>query len=192
MLVGPVACGSDGGGSAGDGGGDGGIAADVVSLRIEPLDAVFTIEGDTPAEATYRAIATLHGGGERDVTQAALFALDDSGLGRFDGPRLASGTERGGRTRVRAVVGSLAATTSVSFVLRKAVVDDGAVGFTADPAPLFEGPPDPALAPTSIYPNDGVLVPPNLGRLELHFLPAAAQLFALRFENALTDVTLHL
>ena len=43
-----------------------------------------------------------------------------------------------------------------------------------------------------MYPNDGVLLPPNLRLLEVHFLPGANNtLFEIAFENALTDVKVY-
>jgi hypothetical protein len=43
-----------------------------------------------------------------------------------------------------------------------------------------------------VYPNDGVLLPPNLGRLEVHFLPGASNsLFEISFTNALTDIKVY-
>ena len=44
-----------------------------------------------------------------------------------------------------------------------------------------------------MYPNDGVLVPPNLGKLEIHFLPGTGnQLFELAFVSPYTDVKVYL
>ena len=48
-------------------------------------------------------------------------------------------------------------------------------------------------APDLVYPNDGVLLPPNLGRLEFHFKPGAGNtLFELSFANPVTDVKVYL
>ena len=50
----------------------------------------------------------------------------------------------------------------------------------------------PARAPTLVYPNDGALVPPNLGRLEVHFRrDASTDVFELTFSSATTDVTVY-
>lgn len=40
-----------------------------------------------------------------------------------------------------------------------------------------------AQAPSIAYPSDGVIVPPNLGGLEIHFQPSGHTLFELRFEQ---------
>ena len=50
--------------------------------------------------------------------------------------------------------------------------------------------PNAPSAPELVYPNDGVLLPPNVGRLEVHFRPGAPEnlLFELRFASAVTDL----
>jgi hypothetical protein len=48
---------------------------------------------------------------------------------------------------------------------------------------------DPKVAPTVVYPLDGVLLPPNLRGLEVQFVPGTgAHLFEVDFENDATDV----
>jgi hypothetical protein len=53
------------------------------------------------------------------------------------------------------------------------------------PRDAFAGPADATHAPLVAYPNDGVLLPPNLGRLEVHFLPGHPEddLFEVLFES---------
>ena len=55
----------------------------------------------------------------------------------------------------------------------------------ADPSALFAGTADTARAPKVVYPNDGVLVPPNLGKLELHWLRGSA-------DNALFEIVVYI
>jgi len=51
--------------------------------------------------------------------------------------------------------------------------------------------PNPTRAPTVFYPNDGVMLPPNLKQLEVHWQPGSSQntLYRVSFESAATDVT---
>jgi hypothetical protein len=60
----------------------------------------------------------------------------------------------------------------------------------AQPSAAFTGTVAPARAPLLVYPNDGVLLPPNLGRLEVHFRRGAAEnsLFELRFSSPSADL----
>src|SRR5262249_21916171 len=42
-----------------------------------------------------------------------------------------------------------------------------------NPASLFGGPNDASRAPQIVYPMDGVMMPPNIGRIDVHFVPGA-------------------
>ncbi len=53
-------------------------------------------------------------------------------------------------------------------------VDLGA-GVASGAPSQFGGGADPGAAPTLIYPPDGVIFPPNLNSLEIHFIPGAGQ-----------------
>jgi uncharacterized protein YjbI with pentapeptide repeats len=67
--------------------------------------------------------------------------------------------------------------------------------FSCNGCPSFPPPGTTACAPATLgpatiaYPLDGMLLPPNLGYLEVQFVPpAGATLFEVDFENAVTDV----
>lgn len=76
-----------------------------------------------------------------------------------------------------------------------ATVGDGGTATVIDPTASggpgsFTGPDAPAAKPTLVYPPDGVLLPPNMNQLEVHFLPAAGQtLFELAFHGATRSYT---
>src|SRR5260221_12630764 len=51
---------------------------------------------------------------------------------------------------------------------------------------------NPACDPTFVYPTDGVLLPPNMNVVEVHFLEGSGNnLFEISFENGLTDVRVY-
>ncbi len=50
--------------------------------------------------------------------------------------------------------------------------DDAGV-VPADASTLFAGPADPSRAPVLAYPNDGVMLPPNLRLLDVHWMPGS-------------------
>lgn len=163
----------------------------LVSIEVMPADATLVIDG-APASQAYTAIGHFDEGEPRDITGQVSFSILDSTLGRFEGPALTSVGERGGRSTVVATVAGVRGSTGVTFVLRKRHFDP-ASDLPADPAPVFDGPGDAARAPRLVYPNDGVVVPPNLRRLEFHFYPGAGNgLFELSFRNAVTDVAVYL
>jgi hypothetical protein len=164
----------------------------LMSLRVEPADATIVIDGTTPATQDYRAFGTFADGSERDVTASVQFALTNRSLGTFSGATFRSGVTFGGRTRVRAQAGFVTAEAALTIVLRRTTSIPPASGdpLPADPGSLFGGAEDTSRAPTLVYPNDGVVLPPNLGRIEIHWLRGASSntLFEVAFENDVTDV----
>jgi hypothetical protein len=190
-LVG--ACGGDID-SSGTGGADASTGlVGLVSISVTPANATLTIDGTTPATSAYTATGTFEDGHQEDITTRVGFRLEDANLGGFAAAQFTSYTDRGGSTLVIADSGTVNGTTGLTVVMHQRVSDPGSTGLPADPAGHFGGAPDPARAPEIVYPNDAVLVPPNLGRLEIHFLPGAGNdLFELTFANDVTDVVVYL
>lgn len=178
-LVG--ACGGDV--SSGTGGADASTGlVGLVSINVTPANATLVIDGATPATSVYQATGTFQDGHQEDITGRVNFRLEDQNLGAFAAAQFTSFTDRGGSTLVIAESGSVNGTTGLTLVMHQSVSDPGSTGLPTDPAGHFGGAADPARAPEIVYPNDGVLVPPNLGRLEIHFLPGSGNdLFELTF-----------
>lgn len=56
----------------------------------------------------------------------------------------------------------------------------------------FGGANDPNAKPTIVYPPDGVVVPPNMKSIELHFIPAAGQtLFEIKFTSTTKSMAIY-
>jgi hypothetical protein len=150
---------------------------------------------------------------EVEITSRSVFYVPDNYLvGTFpaDGSpifttRLPVATtdppQRGGLVTVQAQAANTDdPITTVTTTLTVTVVDvgtaaDGSPGATpalpADPASTFQGATqNSALAPTLVYPNDGVLLPPNLSALEIHWLPGktAGELYEVSFESDFIDL----
>jgi hypothetical protein len=165
------------------------------ALRIEPALALVSIQNGAPATARFRAFATV-AGQDTDVTNEATIAWtsDNLALATVDATGVATtGTRFGGETSIRVAWqgATAAARLRVRFVLQTSVPPvTGAPALPAAPAQAFAGPVDATRAPELVYPNDGVLLPPNLFEIEVHFRPGAAAntLFEVAFANALTDV----
>jgi hypothetical protein len=165
------------------------------SLRVEPPEAFVTIQDGAPATAHFRALASV-GGQDLDVTATAAtgWASDNPLLASVDATGAATtGTRFGGETTIRVTWQGTTATARlrVRFALQTSVPPPaGAVALPATPARSFMGAADPARAPELVYPNDGVLLPPNLFEIEVHFRPGPADntMFAITFTNDLTDV----
>jgi hypothetical protein len=166
---------------------------DLVSIEISPPDQTLVIVEGQAATSTYTAMGRFADGHVADITPHVAFALEEYTLGVFDAARLTTATDRGGRTTVTATAGAVQGATGVTIKLQQ-TYRDPASNVPADPAAPFAGPTDGARAPTLVYPNDGVALPPNLGRLELHFRPgsAANTLFELQFASSVIDLKVYL
>jgi hypothetical protein len=187
ILAAFAACGD---GSFGDGSDHEGETP--AGLTIEPVDAILFIDDGVPAVQTYVATANWSDGSTSDVSAEVIWSADDGRIGRFDGPEFTSGTDRGGITIARASLGETSSATSVTLVLRAEHDDPAAADLPDGPAGLFGGGEDPGRAPQLVYPTDGVIVPPNLGKLEIHFLPGPGNsVFEIGFESATTDVRVY-
>ncbi|MCA1664305.1 MAG: hypothetical protein LC659_08570, partial [Myxococcales bacterium] len=140
----------------------------------------------------YSVTATYADGHSGDVTAQASFAIDRPPLGAFAANQFSSTTDLGGAANVIATVGGVTGTTKLTLTLRQRYGDPGSSGLPPNPGTLFGGGDTPSLSATLVYPNDNVLVPPNLGKLEIHWKPAAGtSLFALDFRNPVTDVEVY-
>jgi hypothetical protein len=180
---------------------------DLTTLRIEPSDAAIGFSPDAPAPADFRVIGARISGTELDVTDRFRFWVSDNfTVGRFpdSGPQFAPSAinPHGGVIEVSAVgnVEGQERTVSTSLTVRlEAQLQDpradGSDAFTLpDAAPSFFAAPalddNPALAPLLVYPSAGALLPPNLGRLDIHWVPQSPEstLYELSFSAPTLDL----
>jgi hypothetical protein len=163
-----------------------------VAITVMPADQELVIDGPEPATSKYTAIGTFADGHSEDITDLVGFSLANGELGGFSGPYFKSGLELGGRTRVVAQYAGVQGDTGLTIRIRQRYVDPSAPALPADPEAPFGGPVDPSRAPDVVYPNDGVLLPPNLRLLEVHFRPGTNNtLFEIAFANDLTDIKVY-
>lgn len=160
------------------------------SLRLEPASAELAIADGVAATQVYRVIATDDAGHEHDVSDEAELSLGLPSLGSFTGPKLTTSTTLGGRTQVSALWGGLAATGDLVVRLRQVIVEPGV---PADAQGDFGGATAGGAAPALVYPDTGVIVPPNLGQLELHFQPGAGNdVFELSVRGSALELLVYL
>jgi hypothetical protein len=190
------------------------VEQNLIALRVDPADATLSVPIGEARTLEYKAYGRFAGEPDVEVelTERTVFYVPDnylvagfpaSGEGTLT-TRLPSASgdasQRAGLLTVRAQAansdGSVTtATTTLNVTLDGAVnaapgSNEATPALPADPAAAFAGTADPAYAPVLVYPNDGVLLPPNLGRLEVHFQPGTTEnkLFELRFQSATTDL----
>lgn len=166
--------------------------AGLLSLAVEPADQTLVILQGQPATSAYVARGTFEDGRVEDLTPHVQFGLYDPTLGGFTTNELTTTTAKGGHTQVFAFAGSIEGATGLTIRLQQ-THRDPASELPPDPAAPFGGPADAARAPEPVYPNDGVVVPPNLGRLEVHFRPGPGNtLFELTFASSVLELVIYL
>lgn len=167
------------------------------SIKIDPENAIIEATPSAAGTQTYKVIGTIDGQGDVDITDKVSLSTSTPGLGAFTGPTFSSTTTHGGKTTVLASANAGAVTVSTGLTVHLTASIDGPDGGTplpTDPGSKFTGTADAARAPQLVYPNDGVLLPPNLHRLEVHYRggPAANTLFAIEFKSDTADITTYL
>ncbi len=167
-------------------------STNLVSIEVTPADLDLTIDGSNPATSHYTALGTFDDGHTEDISGEVGFSLVNPYLGSFVGADFKSGLTQGGRTRVVAELAGVRGDTGLTLHIKQRYNDPNATNLPGDPAQPFTGPVDAGRAPDVVYPNDGVLLPPNLGLLEVHFRPGTANtLFEISFTNSLTDIKVY-
>lgn len=164
----------------------------LVGLRIEPVDAVVDIVDGAPGSVVFRAIASFESG-ERDVSDEVSWSVGPSHLGSFRGPTFTALASAVGHGEIRAQLRDARALARVRIRVQASHETGPSRG--APPLPprvssRFSGSEDSSRSPRLLYPNDGVVLPPNLRRLEVHWLrgPSTNTVFDVRFHNDLLDV----
>lgn len=180
------------------GGQSGDEYAGLTTLRLEPTEQTLEVSDKQTAMQQYRAFGQFPDG-EKELTDKVSFSLENTGVGGFAGATFQSASGRGGDTKVFATLNTASApvTASGHLVVRLSAtvkVDPPAgmgTPLPADPGKSFQGTAAAARAPQLIYPNDGVMLPPNIQSLEVHWKPGAAQntLFQLSFQSPSSNVT---
>jgi hypothetical protein len=195
LLLASTGCGNGKDPSTGDGtpGGNETLAG-LISLTLEPADALLVVEaGQTPASLSFRALGTFENGQTRDITPQVRFSSDNSFIGGFSGNTFTTYKNQGGVTTVSALSGTVRGETRVFVKLQASVKDPASTTVPADASARFSGPASATRRPDLVYPNDGVLMPPNMRGAELHFLPGTSNtLFELAFQNDVTDIKVYL
>ncbi len=148
--------------------------------------------GGAPATQQFHVTGTV-GGQAQDLTSTVVYSASPPGVVTIDRNGLATTTgTAGGRVTVVATSGGLAAQAALVVTYSSSGADPGPAGsgVPANAQQIFAGAPaDPSRAPQVVYPNDGVLFPPNLSGIEVHFLPGKGNtLFRVSFAGKLSTV----
>jgi hypothetical protein len=190
--------GTGAGGSGSGGGGTGGPPIPgLMSIRVDPLTATVSVMPGAPAMQQFRAFGKLANGQEQDITDRVTWTVDRPLLVPMISGGLAKTTDTfGGVVEVRAQSGAMSglAILTVKFSAVNAADGPGAMpALPVMPDQKFGGPADATRAPQLVYPNDGVLLPPNINGIEVHYRVGSAQnsLFEISFTNDATSVRVY-
>ena len=185
------------GGTGGGGNGDMGVPL-TGTISISPTDVTLDlVQGQPPQSQAFTV--TLHApSGDVDVSGSSSFILADTTLGSMNQNTFTTGTAHGGTTLLTATYMSAGMPAQAQAMIHVRVKGTfpgpdcgaGCGTFPPDTAPNCSAP---NLAATIVYPTDGVLLPPNMSVISIHWTPfpgtpPTVQLYEVDFANANTDV----
>ncbi len=166
--------------------GRGGSSSSTPGLQITPASVTLTVTAGQAAQQQYSVIDVADDGSQTDVTADTTLTIVNPTLGTFAGAMFTSSTTLGGHTHVTAAWNGEMATADLTVLMRQTIVEPGAPGNATQ---LFGGAQAGGPALTLIYPQSGVIVPPNMGSLEFQYMPDASQNL---FELTITGSALQL
>ena len=162
-----------GGSTGGSTGGSMGLS-NVTSLAISPTSATLTVTNGGPAQMQQYQVTGMVNGQSRDVTGQVTYSTSPLGVVTINASGLAvtTGTQ-GGVVTITASAGSATASATLTVNYSFVGPDPGMTSTVPPGAPGLFGTTtnDPTRAPGLVYPNDGVLFPPNVSGIEIHFTP---------------------
>ena len=196
--------GSGGSGTAGIGGGDAGISLDgndlvgipgLKTIRVDPPVVMVTVEKGKPQTVKFKAFGTFEGKPEREISSEVVWQSDNVGRASIDQMGVATTASNvGGPVIISASSGFLRGEAKLSLKYTEVMVDIAVTTPVLMDAPtkFAAAPLDPAKAPEIVYPASGVLLPPNLSGVEVHFRPKAAnKVFEIQFTSPFMDLKVY-
>ncbi len=146
------------------------------ALTISPPAAVMRVTNAAPTLTQQYTVSGVVNGQTVDLTTQVAYTVSPTGVVTIDKNGLAtsSGT-KGGVVTVTASSGTASATATLTVYYTFTGADPGMAGTVpTDPSSLFTTTDnDTTRSPGLVYPNDGVLFPPNITGIEIHFTPGA-------------------
>lgn len=160
-----------------------------VALVVEPAELSVTVIDGVPVVQAYTATAIDADGIERDVTGETTFALTDGAYGQWSASALRITGNALGPARVVAAHGDLRATAGLTVYAR---LDRRDYDVSADVAAQFErAAVDSSCAPAISYPEANVVLPRNLGDLDVQWTDARDDLFEVSLATSYLEVRLY-
>ena len=174
------------GGSGGTSGAAGSqVRTGPTSLTLSPASATMTVANGAPAQTQQYMVSGIVNGQTQDLTSQASYTVSPPGVITIDNTGLATSTgTAGGKVTVTANVGSATASATLIVNYTFTGADPGMTGIPTGASSIFTTTTnDTTRSPQLVYPNDGVLFPPNITGIEIHFQPGSTS-------NTLFEVSL--
>jgi hypothetical protein len=146
------------------------------ALSISPTSATLKITSGGAAQMQQFMVTGTVNGQQQDLTNQVSYSTSPPGVVTVTAGGLAVTTGMsGGIVTITATSGSLSATATLTVDYTFVGPDPGMTSSVPASAPgLFTTTTnDASRAPQLMYPNDGVLFPPNVSGIEIHFMPGA-------------------
>jgi TolB protein len=165
----------------------GGSSGGPKTLAILPADATLSPPANVSPTLSYKAYLQTPTAPDVDVTAQTTFTINPPTFGSFAGAAFTAPAGTLGKATVSASAMGLNAATSVTITMPQVVIGGGA---DAGSPGKFGGGDDPNAKPSLVYPSSGIVLPPNMNTLEIHFIPAAGQtLFSLVMTSPTVSLT---
>jgi hypothetical protein len=160
------------------------------TLVVMPSLARLEVINGAPAEQAFTVSLVKLSGEQFDVTSRVTWTLGDPLIGSFAGPLFTARGGSAGVSPVHATLDTVQGAASIEVFVRNIRVGPGAPGNAPD---LFAvGTEDPGTAPVIAYPPPQVIVPRNLGDLEMHWRDGFGHdLYELSMVNDHVDLKLY-
>ncbi len=165
----------------------------LTALQINPMMDTISVNGGQTVTKQYTVTGTVNGQSQ-DVTSKVTYAATPNGIVTVDNKGLATATGKaGGRVTITASSGNLStqATLVVNYSYTGPDPGPAGNGVPQNAQTIVSGAPtDSSRAPQLVYPNDGVLFPPNITGIEVHFLPGMNNtLFQVTFAGPFSTIS---
>lgn len=161
------------------------------SLEILPSAATLTVHDGAPARQRFTVRLRHRDGHAEDITAHAHLSIDRLLVGRFHGPVLTASGQAAGQSLVNASFMGLSADAPVTVHVQRRRIIEPAPPNAPQLLDLTAEQPD--LAPSLVYPANQTIVPPNLGRFEVHWKDqAGADLFEVSVSTGFVQVRVYM
>jgi hypothetical protein len=166
--------------------GDGGTP--IGGIYITPNDVTLDlIQGAAPPTQAFM-VFVHQTDNDKDVTSQVQFALADMSIGVMNGNTFVGGTDHGGTTTLVASLDGQSAEATIHIKVHGSFTTPDCPGCTFPGAGAMScGGSD--TDPQVVYPNDGVLLPPNMNTISIQWMPGTGNTtFEVDLSNPATDV----